>query len=247
MYSGGGAGFIPGQYVPQLLSSAFDAVVTYMFRSSGIIPSNTLPLSHASIYNTYTRHSIHPTSSRASFKWRSTDSYAITWLYIYLQYNREKLSSKISTCHLFIGTRSMFLFQNINEIFAVEVRHVRHPWNCKWILQSLAAFSKNKLRGHMKYTTQKTLHHENGTSQLTKHSWTTMIGIVYKYPVTGLTINNFSTPTFYGTFVTQDHSIKVLDSDLLTSVVLEQAATTINMYGISYINQEIVNVKICFC
>lgn len=52
MYSGGGAGSIPGQYVPQLLSWALDAVVTYICRSSGINPSKILPLSQASTYNT---------------------------------------------------------------------------------------------------------------------------------------------------------------------------------------------------
>jgi len=47
-YSGGGLGNSPGQYVPQLLSSAFDAVVAYTLMSSGRRPSKMLPDSHAS-------------------------------------------------------------------------------------------------------------------------------------------------------------------------------------------------------
>jgi hypothetical protein len=47
-YSGGGLGTSPGQYVPQLLSSAFEAVVAYTLMSFGRSPSKMLPDSHAS-------------------------------------------------------------------------------------------------------------------------------------------------------------------------------------------------------
>lgn len=48
MYSSEGAGSIPGQYVPQLLSTALEAVVAYTWTLEGRRPSKILPASHAS-------------------------------------------------------------------------------------------------------------------------------------------------------------------------------------------------------
>lgn len=89
--------------------------------------------------------------------------------------------------------------------------------------KALSEFQKQKstwyITKDMKWVkiTQCRLH----LDQLTKHSRTPMIRVIYKDSIIRFTVDNLPTSSFHSFLVTKDHSKKILYRNFLTSIVLD--------------------------